>query len=119
MRALLLVTLLAATGTARADDLFCEGTAYTKSGNAEATRLFELDRPRLRATVGTFAGPASGTIKEGAELYTGYLTTSNGTAYWFNLNRFTGRFILMSKPDENGIGQMEFIGECHRRERRF
>lgn len=113
------IALIMAAAPAKAVDLYCQGTAWpvNLTQAIEASRVLSLSS-NGEMSISTFTGPAAGTVKQGTQLYTGFLRNSQAT-YWINLDRYSGEFILIqSKPDGTYI-RMEFSGVCKRRTPKF
>src|SRR5690606_14917024 len=118
---LALVFLASPTISAQAEvaDLYCQGDAWLNSGDPfNNSMIMSLDTENGVASVMTFSGMATGRIEADPQLYTGMLHTANGKSYWMNLDRFSGKLVLIIYVNDQPT-RAEFDGTCKRRERQF
>jgi hypothetical protein len=112
------LALLFAPG-ALAADLYCTGTAWTATGQSlDDSRVVTLANDGGQMTASTFEGAATGPLKKGAQLYTGFLYAPN-VRYWINLDRYSGEFSLMTTREDGSPLRMEFSGVCKQRSPQF
>ncbi|QOW22028.1 hypothetical protein [Novilysobacter avium] len=119
MKRILLLFLAALACPAQAMELYCQGTAWTNTGQSiDDSRLLTLDKDKGEITVSTFTGMATGKIKVDPQLYTGFLHSQTVT-YWFNLDRYSGSFVLVTTQQDGRPGRGEFSGTCKQRSQQF
>jgi hypothetical protein len=105
--------------TAVAVDLYCTGTAWTSAGQSfDDSRMVSLENDGAQMTASTSSGPATGELKKGAQLYTGFLHSSTAR-YWINLDRYSGEFSLMLTREDGSPLRVEFNGVCKQRSPQF
>lgn len=120
MRWIFLTLLGTFTLQAHATDLYCQGTAWTETGQSfDDSRVLNLDKEKSEISVNTFFGIAKGIVKKDSQLYIGFLYAPQSITYWINLDRYSGSFVLVTAPSDGKLGRAEFIGTCKQRTPQF
>lgn len=117
---ILVVAFALAAPPLHATELYCTGQAWPSQvpGPIEDSRVLRLEAEKKQISVSTFAGPASGTVRQGDKVYYGLLSVGQ-TKYLVNLDRFTGELSLLTTKPDGTPDRMEFSGSCQRRSPQF
>lgn len=100
----------------QAKELLCSGTAYLPGGQQiPLSTLARVDPVAGTISIKTMKGWATGPLGADPQTYMGVLHTDLGTAYWYNLDRYTGQAVWMPHKEDATpakIMDLEFNGNC-------
>lgn len=89
-------------------DLLCTGSLFFHGDPINHSLIAKINAPSDSVGFNTVNGWAVGPLGVDAQTYMGTLRTSNGTLYWYNLDRYTGELVLSIQ----GSTKVEFSGSC-------
>lgn len=113
MGILLLLAALVAEPAPSVRSYYCTGTQFIGKSEHADTNVLTFRPDKLEFTVKTSHGKASGIGKSSPGLYRGQLVAGDGVLYAFNLDRYTGEFMLLVDTGEGASqGAVEFFGAC-------
>lgn len=89
---------------------------------ADDTRVLSVDFQLLKAAMLTFAGDATGTLRQTPQSYLGDISSRSGQRYSLTLDRYSGQIFLLrpidGAPPRSGY-KVEFKGECSKATPKF